>query len=271
MVVAEYRVKYTYGEEWKLKPIFDVHAGNKDCDLNEFKKFMADSDDKTLFIGGGDLIDAVITKDIKRYRKSADDTDGDAIIDEQIDIICEILRPYSHKIIGLGAGNHEDTILKYCGTNPTKRMCDILSDDKHKIQYLGYSCLVRLVFELKQGGAVRTIIIRQHHGWGGGSRTRGANITKYERDIGKWDADIFLYGHVHQKQFDRTPRLGLRGLLLVSRPQLMVICGSYLKTYSTDANPTYSEVKGFPPNEIGGVTIQMKPDSHRWIDLSAVL
>ena len=141
---------------------------------------------------------------------------------------------------------------------------------KHTIIYTGYSCLLKIVFS-HNGGAGRSVIIRQHHGWGGGSRTRGANITKYERDIGKWDADIFLYGHVHQKQFDRVPRLGMRGLKLIARHQLMVLCGSYLKTYSETEDPTYAEIKGFPPVEIGGVTIKIKPDSNRWVHLSAEL
>jgi len=270
MVLYEYKVQYKYGDTWKLKPIFDVHAGNKDCDLNALKKYLKNSDDKTLFIGGGDLIDAVITKDVRRYRKSGDDTTGDAIIDEQIETIYDVLKPYREQIIGLGAGNHEDTILVKCGTDPTKRLCEMLSTEKHKLKYLGYSCLVKLKFATKNGIG-RSIVIRQHHGWGGGSRTRGANITKYERDIGKWIADIFLYGHVHVKQFDRTPRLSMVGTKLVAHPQLMVLCGTYLKTYSADENPTYSEIKGFPPTEIGGVTISITPKSHEWVELSAEL
>ena len=141
MVIHEHKVNYNYGDSWKLKPIFDVHAGNIDCDIKAFKDYMKDSDEKTLFIGGGDLIDAIITRDIKRYRKSSDATIGDAIIDEQIEILRKILDPYSHQIIGLGEGNHEDNILVRCGTHPIKRLCKELNGP-----YLGYSALVRLVF-----------------------------------------------------------------------------------------------------------------------------
>ena len=249
--------------------MFDVHCGHKDCDLLAFKKFMAESDDKTYFIGGGDLIDAIIAKDIRRYRKSDDATKGDAVIDEQLDIIYDILKPYSKRIIGLAAGNHEDSILKYCGTDPTSRLCKMLSDDTYTVKYLGYSCLVKLIFH-ENNGRGRSVVIREHHGWGGGSRTRGADITKYEKDMGKWDADIYLYGHVHKKQTDKMPRLGMAGKTLIAKPQLLCICGTFEKTYSNTTDPTYAETKGFPPTEIGGVTINIKPLSHGWVDLSAV-
>jgi len=259
MILLEKRIKYKPGGIIKIKPIFDVHFGSKFCDVTEFKTFLRDAfTENTYFIGGGDLLDSIIVKDAKRYRKSGDDMEGDDIIDQQIDKMVDMLMPYKEKIIGLCSGNHEDTITKRCSTNPMKRICKALD-----VPFLGFSCLVRLILEKEGGGGIRTLVIREHHGWGGGSRTRGANITKYERDIGKWDADIFLYGHVHQKQYDRVPRLGIGGqrgaVKLMSRPTIMCICGTYLKTFSETADPTYSEAKGFPPAEIGGITIKIKP------------
>lgn len=268
MVIAEYRVEYKLGDTWKLKPLFDIHCGAATCDLNELRKDLKESDSKTLFIGGGDVLDSIIVTD-KRYRKSGDSTLGEAIIDEQIDILYQILKPYASKIIGLGEGNHEDTIIKRCGTNPIQRLCDKLATPKHKILYLGYSCLLKLIFT-NNGAGARSVIIRQHHGWGGGSRTRGADITKYERDMGKWIADIFLFGHVHKKQVDRLPRLAMRGTKLVARPQLLVLCGTYKKSYTTNSITTWEETKGYPPSEIGCVTIFIKPDSHKWVKLSAI-
>ncbi len=269
MVVDEVRFDYVYGDTIKLRPIFDVHIGHTDCDIAGFRRDLEETDNKTLFIGGGDMLDSIITTD-KRYRKSSDATTKEAIIDEQTDIAYNILKPYNTQIIGLGIGNHESVIIRKCGTNPIKRLCEKLSTPEHQVKYLGYSCLIKLILS-ENGGRIRSIVVRQHHGWGGASRTRGANITKYERDIGKWDADIFLYGHVHQLQFDRTPRLGMSGKKLTARPQLMVICGTYQKTYSEDENATFSEEKGFPPVEIGSATIHITPKSHGWVDLSVEL
>jgi hypothetical protein len=263
MIVTKHDIPYTYGQTIKIRPIFDVHAGNRHADLTKFKKDMGECDTETLFFGGGDLLDCVIASDLKRYRKSSDGTEGDDIIDEQIEQMADILMPYKDRIIGLGSGNHEETITSRCGTNPAKRLCKMLDT-----KFLGFSGLIRLQFRTKDGGG-RSVIIRYHHGWGGGSRTQGADLTKFSRDLSYWDADVFCYGHVHRRQDDRVPRLGLSGGSLISRPKVLCICGTYLKTYSADENPTYSEIKGYPPIEVGGLTVHIKPNG-KWCDISVV-
>lgn len=264
MQVCTYDISYKYGQIIKIKPIFDVHYGQKACDVNAFKSFLADSDESTYFIGGGDLTDNIIISDIRRYRKSQDITESDAIVDEQIEGFIGLIEPYKDKVLGLGRGNHEDTIIKYSGTDPIKRICDRLNDGQRRITYLGYSWLVRLRLREKNGRG-RTFTIRGHHGWGGGSRTQGADLTKYSKDIAYWEADAFLYSHVHRKQSDRVPRLGLSGSKLVAKPQLLCLCGGFLKTYTEGPDATYAEVRGYPPTEIGGITINIKPN-HNWVD-----
>ena len=85
-------------------------------------------------------MDSIITKDIKRYTKGNDVTESDAIIDEQIAMGYAILKPYRDKMIGWGMGNHEESVLKYHGTDPTQRMADLLGT-----KHLGYSGLLRLI------------------------------------------------------------------------------------------------------------------------------
>ena len=260
MVVFTYRIEYKYGNTIKIKPLFDVHYGHKACDINATKKYLAENDDKnTYIIGGGDTLDSIIVTD-PRYRKSMDTSESDAIIDEQIDGIEKILLPYKERIIGLGRGNHEKTIILKCGTNPIKRLCKRL-DTKD----LGYSGLIRLLFSEK-GGRGRSVTIRYHHGWGGGSRTQGADLTKYSKDLQYWDADIFLYGHVHRLQSDRVPRLGLSGEEFISKPKIECICGTFQKTYTKGSDSTWAEEKGYPPTEIGGLIINIKP-VNKWVEI----
>jgi len=261
------RILYEYGDIIKIKPIFDVHLGAKACDEQAFKTFLEDCDDKTYFLGGGDLLDSIVTQDV-RYRKSNDVTEGDAIVDEQIHKAVKLLYPYREKILGLASGNHEDVILKKCGTDPIRRICDELSIGLEKrVEYLGFSGLFKLKFR-QQFGRGRAIVIRYHHGWGGGSRTLGADLTKFSKDIAYWNADIFLYGHVHRRQVDSVPRLGLFGDKMISKPQIICICGTFLKTYTSSVYPTYSEIKGYPPVEVGGVVVEIQP--HRdWVKLRA--
>lgn len=245
------RLEYKYGDEFNLKPLADVHLGAKACDELAFKRYLADSDERTHFIGVGDLLDSIIVTD-PRYRKAGDGTEAEAVIDEQIDRMVALLKPYSERILGLGDGNHEDTITRRCGTNPTKRICETLG-----VPFLGFSWLYRLQFTVS-GGRGRTVTIRGHHGWGGGSRTQGADLTKYARDVSYYDADLFLYGHVHRRQHDEVPRLSLVGKDLIAKPKVMVLCGTFLKTLSSDESPTYSEAKGYPPVSIGGATVTIK-------------
>lgn len=253
MIVSTSRIQYKYGETIKLKPIFDVHLGDKYSDKAAFRRYLADSDKSTYFFGGGDYLDSITIKDV-RYEKHADDTSGDAIIDEQVELGYELLEPYKNRIIGWGRGNHEAKIKKHCGTDPAGRLAKML-----ECPYLGYSGLIRLILSEK-GDRGRTVVIRWHHGWGGGSRTQGNDLTKYSKDIAYWDADVFLYGHVHKKQTDEIPRLGLSGEKLISKPLIIGICGTYLKTYTQTPDSTYSEEAGYPPTLIGGLTLHIKPE-----------
>lgn len=257
------RIPYKSGETFYLKPFFDIHKGSTACDLAAFKKDLAATDDHTYLFFGGDLFDSLVVTDT-RYRKSNDATIGDAIIDENLDEMFAILKPYSEKIIGIGRGNHEDHITKRCGTDLIARLCKRLG-----VPDAGYSGLFKLLFSCN-GGAGRTVVVRYHHGWGGGSRTQGADLTKFSKDLTYWQADVFLYGHVHRKQTDTVPRMGLTGDKLISKPKILCICGTYLKTYTTGNQPTYSEVKGYPPVEIGGVCVSIKPID-KWVKMKAYL
>ena len=262
MIIHETRVPYVYGDEFTIKPLYDVHYGNTYCDTKALKAYLADTDDKTYIIGGGDSIDAIITKDFKRYMKHSDATETDAVIDEQVDGLYEILAPYKERFIGLMDGNHEHTMTKYCGTNPIRRM-----SEKLECKHLGFSCLIKLIFR-EEGGRGRTVVVRAHHGWGGGSRTRGADLTKFSRDVTYWDADIYLYGHTHNRQSDAIERLSVVGTKLVAKPKHIFICGTFLKTLSLTTDATYAEVAGYPPTSIGGINIKIKPDS-RWVTVES--
>jgi len=260
-VIPTYRMKYKSGVPIVLIPIFDIHWGESACDESALKKMLKETNSKqTLYIGGGDWASSIITRDIKRYRKAGDTTKGDAIIDEQVDTLYDIFNPYREHIIGIGEGNHEDKIWIDCGTNPIKRLCEKLSTKTNIIPFLGISGLFRLMLRSDIDGDGRTLIIRYHHGWGGGSRTRGGSLTKYANDMGGYDADIYLYGHDHKLIYDCTPRLGVSPSgKLVSRAQHLLLCGTYLKTYSDKVDPTYSEKKGYLPTRIGSPIIEIIP------------
>jgi len=262
VIVSEYRIPYKLGQTITIKPLFDSHLGNTYCDVAALKKYLSDADESTYLIGGGDILDSIITKDIKRYVKHADDCQTDSIIDEQVERAYDLLKPYQGRIVGLGQGNHEASIAKHHGTNPIRRLSKMLDTTS-----LGFSWITLLRFS-ENGGRGRTLVIRGHHGFGGGSRTQGADLTKYSRDLAYWpDANILLYGHVHKRQADKIDCMGLVGTKLIPKTKYLFICGTFLKTYSLSDEATYSEEKGYPPTTIGGLNIYVKPDRD-WLTIS---
>ena len=263
MIVSSYTIPYKYGQTFYIKPWFDIHLGAKACDFAAFKRDLAKTDENTYHLFGGDIFDAIIVTD-PRYRKSNDDSPDDAIIDYNIDRMEEVLKPYANRILGIAKGNHEDVVTKKSGTDMVARLCRRLD-----VKDLGYSGLYRLSFRESKGRG-RLVVVRYHHGWGGGSRTRGADLTKYSHDMQYWDADLFLYGHVHRKNVDKVERIGLVGETMVAKPKVLCICGTYLKTYTSSAQPTYSEVKGYPPVSVGSCTVEITP-KRQWVDIKAYL
>jgi len=259
MQITTVRIPYETGQSFMLKPLFDAHLGNRACDTNALRKYVQDGDESTYYMIGGDLYDGVIVGD-KRYQKSIDSTEGTEIVDEQVDKGVALLEAVKDRIIGIGMGNHEYTILQRCATNMSKRLADALG-----VPYIGYSGLIRVVFyqEYDDGktGRGRTCMIRWHHGWGGGTRTQGGSITKYSKDTAYWDADLFLYGHDHRLQTDDVPRMTASGNKLVANPKRICLCGSFLRTY-IDGDVTYSERAGYPPISIGGLSVRMTPDAN---------
>jgi hypothetical protein len=255
MKVVTYRIPYEYGDEITLKPLFDIHKGPRAHDRKAFRAFLEDSDDKTYFLGGGDAMDAIIVTD-KRYQKSSDGTVSDEIIDEQEDQLYEDLKDYKDRIIGLGVGNHEEVIIKKCNTNPIKRLCKRLSTPEHKVHYLAKSGLVKLLFRETKGRG-RKVVIRYHHGWGGGTRTEGGSLTKYSKDVKHYECDIGLYGHDHKK---------MAGDKLVNKPIHIGLCGTFLKTFLVGDDITYSDSGGFPPVAVGGVKFTIKP-AREWVKI----
>ncbi len=242
----------------KIKPIMDIHKGSKTCDLKAFKKYISDRDDLTYFFGNGDLWDAIYFKD-KRFKASGHDkTDKDDPIDEEIQEMVDLFTPIKDKIICIGHGNHEETILKTCLTNMSKRLATSLN-----VPYLGYSFWFRLMLRCEIGNTARVNMIDFFcsHGFGGGTRTEGGSITKYAKFSDRFLCDVFVVGHDHRKQFVRYPLLAIAGeknVRLLSKTKLICLGGSWKKAYSNDTSTTWEEGMGFTANEIGGMTIEIK-------------
>jgi UDP-2,3-diacylglucosamine pyrophosphatase LpxH len=265
MKVISKNILYKYGDVIKVKVIQDTHIGSPLFDESGFKSYLSDVDDQTIIVGNGDVMDDIICTD-KRYKKGVEKGDSEAIVDEQVDKAARILSPYKNHIVSLANGNHEETIIKQCSTNPIRRLCEKLSTDEHKVTYLGMKWMLRLNLRMATGRG-RSIVIYGHHGYGGANRTEGGNITKFSRDMMYDEADIYLFGHVHEKIYKNIPRGYHGGSRYLSKDRLLIVAGSFKKNLTDDDTTTWEETKGFPIRAIGGVTIKIKP-TNDWVKLS---
>jgi len=253
-------IPYKYGQTFNLKPFFDFHGGDDTCDTRAAKKYLQDSDENSLLLLGGDNIGAIIPGD-PRYQKGVEHAKGDAVIDEQVDETATLIREnYNGKVIGVMIGNHEMTCIKRYGTHPGRHLAEKLDSIS-----LGFSCMIRLRFS-ENGSRGRSVIIYAHHGFGGSAQTEGANLTKYWRFSKNWEADLFLYGHVHELKFDKSDKMVLSGNKIISKPKRLYICGSFQKTFLDGDIPTWAETKGFRPISVGAWNIMMKPNG-TWVDI----
>jgi UDP-2,3-diacylglucosamine pyrophosphatase LpxH len=239
----------------KVKPIMDLHKGDKTCDIRAFKEFIKDRDEYTYFYTNGDLWDAIFFRD-KRFKASGHDkTDRDDPIDEEVEEMVELLSPIKDRLICIGHGNHEETVLKMCHTHMSKRLAKALD-----VPYLGYSFWFRLLIT-QNGNRTRKVDFFSTHGFGGGTRTEGGSITKYSKFADRFECDIMVAGHDHRKQYVRYPIMAISGekdVKLIAKPKLVCLGGSWKKAYSSDTSTTWEETKGFAGSEIGGVTIEIK-------------
>jgi len=254
----------------KIKPLMDLHYGAKTCDLKAFKAFISNNDEFTYYFINGDMWDAIYFSDSKRFTASGHDkTDQDDPIDNDVKEMANILEPIKGKIIAVGLGNHEWTVLKRHHTNLSKRLADVLG-----VPYMGFSYFCRLnIFRMDEDikGQTRNIDFFVQHGFGGGCRTEGGSVTKYSKHADRFLCDVYVVGHDHKMQYVRYPTMGIRGskgsVRLFAKSKVVVLGGSWKKAYAPGTAVSYEELKGYPPAEIGGVTIRIKVTDD-WVKIS---
>jgi hypothetical protein len=260
----------------------DVHFEAPDCDMTAFKTALKEDAAKGRYLlFPGDLFDLILPNDLKRFSPRAlqwvltDPSTGrsrdtrsrkDAIVDMLVEDAYKLLKNHAPRIIGIGLGNHERAYIKRGYSDPTQSLVDRLNahtTPADKVAHLGYSAFVRLAIyqnrEPNQGA--RTIIIYCHHGWGGGSRTRGASITKYWRHFADYDAEIGIYAHDHKSQMDASIKFSMVGKppRIKATKRLLILSGTFLKSIADGLDPSYGEERGFSPENIGRHILWLKP------------
>jgi len=251
------------GEKFTLVPFSDLHYGTTLCEKGRFIEMLKEYGraKNTLLIGNGDYLDCIVSRDGKRFRPEAIDPElmmvngeiqGDWI-DGEVNWFCDIMQKHvsPDNLLGLGTGNHEDMILKYHSSDPVKRIARRLNAPR-----LGYTWFYHLHFK-RPGTGYQRLTVFGHHGFGGGGRTEGGTVTKYCRHAERYEADICLYGHDHDMWVKPIVNIDGGTGRVWGNKKYVIDTGTFMKTHGDDIIPTYPEIAGYPPRNLGYPVIEI--------------
>lgn len=262
------------GETNPLKIVLfgDVHLGNKLFARKAFEKQVIGrykGRPNTWFIDMSDGCDMIVanSKDPRFDASMVEEayTTVKDPVDRQIADYAKLIEPIKDQILCMLDGNHHQTISNKCGTDPTRRIAYALFPEKEypgkaESIIMGYSGFLVVRLHGSSGGTF-PLTFNLCHGIGTGGKTEGGFITSIGNDAVNYDADVHAYGHNHRLQgWDRI-KIGVSswGEKVISRKEIRLATGTYLKAFSDDANTSYSERARFKPNELGHMELDIVP------------
>jgi len=259
----------------RIYPIGDTHIGAIGCAEVQLKNMVSKikADKRGYVILGGDLIDAVILGDVKRFHPNnlpawmLKDLDEDEVRNNLSDIIAAqlkrlyaILDPIKDRIIGAIEGNHEDAICKHHNRNVQAEICEHFGcPDLTDCAYIRIT--------IGDSGSKKSVVkLFVCHGHGGG-RSSGSEPNHLFRLAADKDIDVALRGHSHTYfVHPPIPVLGiastghLRKELQV-REKCAANWGAWVMSYP--AGPaTYASKACYPARPLVTVVVQVNPEAN---------
>jgi hypothetical protein len=227
----------------------------------------------------GDLFDAILPGDLKRYAPSGVSVHADNIINLAIEQAVDLYGPYADLIDMVSLGNHEGSALKHSSVNLIELFINRLNEKCGNVSYGGFAGYVvyRFFYGKRSTGCYR---IRYHHGSGG-----AAPVTKGIIDLTRmatWtiDADMIWIGHKHNQLWTpcQVERISAADRVYEKTINAVMTGGymSQLETteegYATKSNMPHQPkggafvdllVKSKPPRETGPY-LEVSVDTFKW-------
>lgn len=262
--------------EWQwLFGMSCLHIGNAACDERRLRSDLRDAVERNAWVVIiGDVLDAITPRD-KRYApgRVADWCAGsDSQINDAIERAADILKPAAHRILAIGMGNHEETVLRQSGIDIVSILTHRLNCEQLRqrgkpanvIAPCGISAylLLRPVTYGKVSN-ISPYTVLWHHGAGGAAdATKG--IGGVRAKSAHWKYDLLLMGHRHHRwslcECYVEPG-GLAGGVIVREPRV-AMCGSYLRSvYDGPRSPgeyPFSESADHAPKPLGGAWVRWR-------------
>ena len=221
----------------------DTHFGNPATDLELLEHDIKRTKrDKAQWLHLGDWIEAITPRDRRYDVRVVMDT-----IENSWEMARDFFFPIRKQGIAMLSGNHEELVERYYGMK-TKTLARELG-----VSYLGYSGFIR--YELSHHRVdMRTdkaYTLFLHHGHGMGALL-GAKQINLHRMSHKYQADIYLIGHIHtfMQTVDALIGIGSAGTLKDTFRYYASV-PSYLKGYIDTSISTYAERKAMYPQPVG--------------------
>ena len=261
--------------EYELFTLGDVHMGAPNCAEDKLKRIVrriADTPNAYWF-GGGDILDAVILQDEKRFdpntlpdwmlSKGPEHTRRGLsnMLTAQRDRFFRITEPIGDKCLGLIEGNHEYAMMKHHNRDILREMCEHFGTDN-----LTDCAFVRLQFGRKRGDEDRggpNVRVFICHGHGGG-RSSGAELNILYNLAADKDVDIVLKGHSHTYAIHAPipmltiPSKGKMPADPVVYEKYAANWGAYLYTYASGPS-TYASRANYPVRPMYTVQAVIRP------------
>lgn len=226
-------------------PIGDLHIGSPHYDPKTLHKQLREIEKaghKARIIIMGDLAETALKDSVGAGVYEQQET-----AQQQMMTAKTIFYEYKDIIDGIVTGNHEERIYKNTGFDLMLYFAQIMGiEDK----YLRYQGIIKYTI------GQRTFNVSVWHGAGGGG-TPGGAMNKLQKQANTVIADVYLMGHVHQRQaFSKTLYIpdGTHNKIDLHK-QVFVVTGSALTHEGS-----YAEMSGFAPSDKGfpQITLSME-------------
>ena len=195
--------EYTKG--WFGLALFsDVHLGATDIQEQRLKDDLKRScDEGRRILFNGDMVEAILPSDRKRYTPSRARTNRDDVLNELTYYAVDTLAPYVDYIDLIGTGNHDDAPIKYNGYDIVGAIVTLLNTKRSKslgnIHRAGYQGYARYSVGnmLPSGLKHKTAFTIYHHHGAGGSSPVTKGMIDFNRIVYSHDADLYWLAHKH--------------------------------------------------------------------------
>lgn len=277
MRVIERIIPYrTRSDIFTIYPLADAHFGTVACDEARLEATLDEinTDPKALYLWLGDQFDSINPGDkrfdvsvLPRWLLEAYYAGRSLAGSQRDELIRRVLarKKLVSKCLCVVQGNHELKILHDYGIDmyhPLEEALRVKADERLDLDMSGMLILrfQQITANSETPGHTYTMTIYLHHGWGGGDLAGGIAL-KLEREMGRFEADMVLMGHVHKVQIiPRARPIRVNAALQLEQPPDVqgAWCGSFMRSRVQDVT-TYPEFKGLGPSSTSRVLIRVKP------------